>query len=157
MSCTPRHPEPSANAPCTSTMLRAASAREPATGVAAPAVPVAATASVASSREGNGMCMWFLLGWTEGGDSEAMGRPDDSGSAFADDNARRHRVAAGKVGHDGRVGDTQPLDAMDSQPAVDYRQRVTAHSGGTPLVPADDCPVAPVASHAAPGHARGRR
>ncbi len=39
-----------------------------------------------------------------------MRRLDDVCGALADDDARRHRVAAGDLRHDRRIGDAQPVD-----------------------------------------------
>lgn len=51
--------------------------------------------------------------------------------AFANDDARRHSVAACHPGHDGSVGDAQIFNAVDLQ--------VTVHDGQRVLVPFWQC------------------
>ncbi len=65
--------------------------------------------------------------WPEKRDLTWRGEPvlfDHVGRLLADHDGGRVGVAVDQVGHDGRVDDAQPLEAVDAQPGVDDGQRV---------------------------------
>ena len=60
---------------------------------------------------------------------------EDLRGAFADDDAGRHGVSGGDAGHDRPVSDTEAVDSIDFQLAIDHRHGVSAHLGGAGLMP----------------------
>ncbi len=59
--------------------------------------------------------------------AEAVFASDIIRGAFADDDARSHRVSRSDARHNGAVCDPQIIDSIDSQVRIDNRHRVAAH------------------------------
>src|SRR5262245_7373080 len=54
---------------------------------------------------------------------------------FTNNHTWRHRIAGCHARHDGSIGDTKAIDAVNLQLSIDYRHRITAHFGGAGLMP----------------------
>ena len=72
-----------------------------------------------------------------------------------DDDARGHRVARRHAGQDGRIGDTQSIDAVDSESSIDHGHRVTAHPCGAGLMPVRAQPISEELLELGVGHRAG--